>query len=151
MSDDPPQLGFVDKAGEFITFDQIAKRLPKEYPSISERDLPTNTERADIGLDRFYDFFHVIYVDEERTAGNSSPNKIGWYWLTYFYPRFGFGYIGPFSDEHRALIHACSHALPLNDPRRKKYKNGYIGSDIEMCCSVPRLEQFDSTSVLDRS
>ena len=141
------ELGFVDKAGEFVTFDQIAERLPKEYPSIGEHDLPTSTERANInGMDRFYDFFHVIYVDENHPDSKFIPNKIGWYWVTYFYPRFGFGNIGPFSDEHRALAHACSHALPLNDPRRKKYKYGYIGSDIEMCCSVPRQKQFDSTT-----
>ena len=145
MSDDrPAEMGFVDKAGEFVTFDQIAKALPNEYPSIGEHDLPTNTERAAIGkLDRFYDFFQIIYVDEKNSASKFSPNKIGWYWVTYFYPKFGFGNIGPFSDERRALAHACSHALPLNDPRRKKYKYGYIGSGIEMCCSIPRLEQFD--------
>ena len=147
MNDDRSvELGFVDKAGKSVSFDQIAKSLPKEYPSIGEYDLPAITERAAIGLDRFYDFFHVIYVDEKLTASHFSPNKIGWYWLTYFYPRFGFGYIGPFSDEHRALTHACSHALPLNDPRRKKHKYGYIGSGIEMCCSIPRLKQFDSTT-----
>ena len=142
MSDDSPEkmkLGFVDKTGEFVLFDQISKSLPKEYPSIGEHDLPTEAERANInGMNLFYDFFHVIYVDEKGTASDFAPNEIGWYWLTYFYPRFGFGYIGPFSDEHRALTHACSHALPLNDLRRNKHKFGYIGSDIEMCCSVPR-------------
>ena len=148
MSDDGPkkiELGFVNNLGEPISFDQIAKGLPKEYPAIGEYDLPGKTERAIIkGMDRFYDFFQVIYVDEKRSLGRHHPNKIGWYWVTYFYPaRFGFGTIGPFSDENRALSHACSHALPLNDSRRNKYKYGYIGSGIEICCSIPRLELFD--------
>ena len=139
------KLGFAGKAGEFVTFSQVAKTLPKEYPSNGEHGLPTATERAIIGEPdfRFYDFFQVIYVDEPRPDSRIIPNEIGWYWVTYFYPVPGFGTIGPFSDEHQALNHACSHALPLNDPRRKKYKYGYIGSDIEMCCSVPRFEQFD--------
>ncbi len=82
MSDDSTmELGFVDKAGEKVSFNQIAKSLPKEYPSIGEHDLPTNTERATIeGVDRFYDFFQVIYVDERRTASKYFPNKIGWYY-----------------------------------------------------------------------
>ncbi len=143
MSDDSLDKMKLDSEnkGKFLSFNQIAKSLPKAYPSIGEYDLPADTERAIIGrLDRFYDFFQVIYVDEKLAAGNYSPDKIGWYWVTYFYPAGGFGTIGPFSDEHRALTHACSHALPLNDPRRKKYKHGYIGSDIEMSCSTPRRD-----------
>lgn len=137
------ELGFADKAGEHVSFDQIAKSLPKEYPSIGEFDLPTSTERAVIeGMDRFYDFFQVIYIDEKSTASRHQPNEVGWYWVTYFYPEFGFGNIGPFSDEHRALAHASSHALPLNDPRRKKHKYGYIGSSVEMCSSIPRLKHM---------
>ena len=147
MSRDIPkkmELGFVDKAGDSVSFDQIAKSLPKEYTSIGEFDLPTSTERAIIGgMDRFYDFFQVIYVDEKGTAGRHQPNEIGWYWVTYFYPEFGFGTIGPFTDEFRALSHACTHALPLNDPRRKKYRYGYIGSGFEMCCSIPRLKNVN--------
>jgi hypothetical protein len=138
------KLGFADKAGEFVTFSQVAKTLPKEYPSNGEYGLPTATERAVIGgMDRFYDFFQVIYVDENRVDSKFSPNEIGWYWVTYFYPRSGFGTIGPFSDEHEALTNACSHALPLNDPRRKKHKYGYVGNDIEMCCSAPRMNELE--------
>ena len=143
MSDDSSvKLGFVDQAGDFVTFDQIAKTLPKKYPSIAEIDLPTGTERAVLkGLKGFYDFFQVIYVDEDRTAGEHSPDEIGWYWVTYFYPRNGYATIGPFSNERRALTHACSHALPLNDPRREKYECGYIGSHIEML--IGKAFKFD--------
>ena len=138
-----PEFGFVGEDGEFITFDQIAKVFPEKYPAVGEYDLPTSAERATLkGMDRFYDLFQVVYIDEEQAASKYLPEDIGWYWVTYFEKAgSGIGYIGPFSDEHRALNHACAHALPLNDPRRKKYLYGYIGTGAEMCCSVPPLKR----------
>jgi hypothetical protein len=139
------KIGMTDKAGEFLSFFQIAEMLPTKYPLSGENDLPTAKERARIvAVDRFYDFFQIIYLDEERAGSRKYiPKDPGWYWVTYFHPRPGWGHIGPFSDEHQALTHACSHALPLNDPRRKKYKYGYIGSDIEMCSTMfGRKEPF---------
>jgi hypothetical protein len=137
------QFGFSGENGEFISFDEMAKELPQKYPSIGEYDLPTSKERTIIkGMDRFFDFFQIVYVDEDQSEKQSFPNDMGWYWVTYFSNTdAALSYIGPFSDEHRALDHACSHALPLNDPRRQKYKYGYIGSGVEMCWTIPRMRQ----------
>ena len=132
--------GFVDGDGDFVTFEEIAKDLPDEYPSIGEYDLPTSKERAVLlGQDRFYDFFQIIFIDEDDASNEGVPYTPGWYWVTYFSNMdTALGWLGPFSDEHRALNHACSHALPLNDRRRQVYKYGYIGSGIEMCGTRPK-------------
>lgn len=128
--------------GNFVSFAEFADQLPDEYNCSTDTDLPTASERVVIGcLDRFYDFFQIVYVNEEKTSSRFYPDEPGWYWVTYFYPRSGFGYIGPFTDEARALNHACAHALPMNDPRRKVFLNGFIGNELKMCCSIPRSKE----------
>jgi hypothetical protein len=66
MSDEPSvELGFVNEAGETVSFDQIAESLPKEYSSIGDHDLPAHHERAD---------YRVPPARLHRQARERTPN-----------------------------------------------------------------------------
>jgi hypothetical protein len=138
------KIGFENEQGDFLTIDDVKTVFPKKY-DIGKGDLPSLSQRKSLrGLDKFYDFFQILYVDKAQTESNYLPDEEGWYWVTYYYPSIsGFGYIGPFQDEHQTATHAAEHALPLNDERREKSALGFIGNPSLIKHSTPHLTLED--------
>jgi hypothetical protein len=140
-NDDDLELGFCGKNGEFISFDDLAKKLPTKYENLDENGLPPLSEREVLSKEmRMYDLFQIVEVTEKEAGLEGKPDEAGWYWLTYFCdPSTGCALIGPFEREVDAIKDACSKALPINDPRRKESNFGFVGGGFRIQCIVGRI------------
>ena len=141
IDDDEIELGFCGQNGEFISFADLAKKLPTKYENLNENGLPPLSERKVLSKEaRIYDLFQVVEVTEKEAGSAGKPDKPGWYWLTYFCdPSTGCALIGPFEKEEDAVEDACGKALPINDPRRKESNFGFVGGGFQIHCIVGRI------------
>jgi hypothetical protein len=146
-NDDELELGFTGEDGEFVSFENLAKKLPTKYENLDENGLPPLSEREVLSKEmRLYDLFQIVEVSEIDAGSGRHPDEAGWYWVTYFSdPSTGCAHVGPFEGERDAIEDACSKALPINDHRRKEENFGFIGGGFRIQCIVGRIPRPQKT------